>query len=137
VLFFVLLLIYHIPFHTTLFFLPLLLAVQIILSLGISLLCAAVIVFLRDIRFIVPLTLQLWMYLTPIIYPLSQVPERFRGLYMLNPMASVIDGYRRITLLGQPPEWGYLAISATISIGIFLLAFLYFKKAEDIFADII
>jgi lipopolysaccharide transport system permease protein len=137
ILFFALLLIYHIPFYRTLIYLPLLLTVQIILSIGIALLSASVVVFFRDIRFVVPLILQLWMYMTPIIYPLSQVPERFRNLYMLNPMASVIDGYRRITLLGQPPQWDYIVYSTIISIGLFISTFLYFKGAEDRFADVI
>ncbi len=138
VLFFVLMLIYQIPFHITLLLIPLLLVVQIILSIGVTLFASAIIVFLRDIRFVVPLVLQLWMYLTPIIYPLSQIPERFRGLYMIvNPMASIIDGYRRITLLGQPPQWEYIAVSAAISFLLFLIAYIYFKGAEDRFADVI
>jgi lipopolysaccharide transport system permease protein len=136
-LFLVLMVIYDVHLYPTLLFLPILLIIQITLSLGISLLSAAVIVFLRDIRFVIPLVLQLWMYITPIIYPLNQVPDRFRNLYMLNPMASLIDGYRSITLLGQPPQWGYIAYSAALSIGLFLTSYLYFKAAEDKFADVI
>ena len=91
VLFVILMLAYQIPLRATLLLLPLLLVIQIILTLGISLIASAVIVFYRDVRFVVPLALQLWMYLSPVIYPVSSVPENWQALYMLNPMATLID----------------------------------------------
>lgn len=136
-LFLAMLLAYQIPLRATILYLPLLLAVQLLLMMGVSLLLAAVVVFFRDIRFVVILMLQLWMYLTPVVYPVSLVPERLLPLYMLNPMASLIDGYRRITILGKAPEWNYVSLSAAISLLLFILAYYYFKRAEMIFADII
>jgi lipopolysaccharide transport system permease protein len=136
-IFLVLLLYYQVPFQSTLLYLPMLLIIQIILTAGISLLVASTVVFFRDMRFIVPLGLQLWMYMTPIVYPLSLVPERFRLIYMLNPMASLIDGYRRITLLGQAPQWDYLVLGAGLSIALLWVSYFFFKKAESVFADII
>ena len=79
----------------------------------------------------------IWMYVTPVIYPISMVPERFRGLYMLNPMAGIIDGYRRALLLGQYPEWGYLGLATAVSVAILLFGYRYFKQAEAQFADLI
>lgn len=114
---------------------PLILIVQIILVLGIALWASALNVFYRDIRFVVPLATQLWMYATPVIYPISLVPARFRELYMLNPMASIIDGYRRALLDGGYPDWGSLALAAAISLVIFVFGYRYFKSAELQFAD--
>jgi lipopolysaccharide transport system permease protein len=98
---------------------------------------SAVNVFYRDVRFLVPLGVQLWLYLTPIIYPVSLVPEQWRTLYMLNPMAGLIDAYRRIVLQGQLPQWDYLGLAVLISILTFLIGYRYFKHVEWQFADII
>jgi lipopolysaccharide transport system permease protein len=128
---------YGIPAYATLAWLPLLVFVQILLTVGVTLVGAAVNVFFRDIRFVVPLGLQLWLYATPVIYPISLVPERLRVLYMLNPMAGLIASYRRVALQGLPPaprEFGSAALlAAVLCIGGYLL----FKRLERQFADII
>jgi lipopolysaccharide transport system permease protein len=116
---------------------PLILLVQTVLTLGISLFASAVNVFFRDVRFIVPLALQVWMYLSPVIYPVTAVPEQWRWLYFLNPMAAIIDSYRRVLLMGQPPDWPYLALSAAVSLVVLVLGYRYFKSAEKQFADLI
>lgn len=128
---------YRLPVGLSWVWVPVLLLIQILLTVGIVLFASALNVFYRDIRFIVPLGMQLWMYLTPIIYPLSLVPERFRALYMLNPMAGLIDSYRRITLQAQWPDATYMLTAAIVSVVIFVLAYIYFKRAEVVFADII
>jgi lipopolysaccharide transport system permease protein len=128
---------YQIPFHTTIFLVPLLLVIQILLTLGIVLFSSALNVFYRDIRFVVPLGIQLWLYASPIIYPLSQVPESLRPIYLLNPMAGLIEAYRDVTIRGVMPDWNYLAIAAVVSIVIFIIGYLYFKHVEWQFADII
>jgi len=127
---------YDIPAHSSLIYVPLLLLVQTLLALGISLLGAAVSVFLRDISFALPLAMQLWMYASPVIYPLSIVPERWRNLYLLNPMAGIIDSYRRTMLFGKPPDLAYLGIAAALSVGLCLLAYGYFKKLEMSMSDV-
>jgi len=132
-----LMLFYRVPPSLTMAFLPLLLLIQIILTLGVSLIGAAANVMYRDIGQAVPLAIQLWMYATPIIYPVTLVPERWRGLYMLNPMAGLIDAYRRVILLGQMPQWEYVGMSAVISTLVFVIAYSYFKHAEKEFADVI
>ena len=128
---------YRVPASLNWAWLPVLLLVQMLLTLGVVLFASALNVFYRDIRFVVPLGMQLWMYMTPIIYPLSLVPERFRALYMLNPMAGLIYAYRRIVLQGKSPDATYLLTAAVISVVVFLLAYAYFKRAEAVFADII
>ena len=84
-----------------------------------------------------PLVIQLWMFASPIIYPLSIIPERFRTLYLLNPMAGIIASYRRIIVKGLPPETFALSLAIIISIIVFFLGYRYFKKIEMSFADVI
>lgn len=128
---------YGVPLSANWVWMPLLLLTQILLTLGIAFLASALNVFYRDIRFIVPLGTQLWMYVSPIIYPLSAVPEELRSLYMLNPMAGLIDAYRRIVLYGQAPHPTYLLTAVLVSGGLFVLGYVYFKRAEVVFADVI
>jgi lipopolysaccharide transport system permease protein len=128
---------YRIPFYPTIFFVPLLLIIQILLSIGIGLIGSAVSVFLRDISFAIPLVMQIWMYATPVIYPISVIPERWRTLYALNPMVGIIDSYRRVVLLGKFPDGLYLGISAIISVILFVFAYVYFKRLELFMADIV
>jgi lipopolysaccharide transport system permease protein len=128
---------YQVPLNACLICIPLLLLIQVTFTVGVVLLTSAMNVFYRDVRFVVPLGLQLWMYLTPIIYPLSMVPERLRTVYMLNPMASIIDSYRRIILLGEWPSFPYLVLGGAVSIVLLIAGYGYFKRSEAVFADII
>ena len=128
---------YHMPLTAALLLLPLLLAIQLMLTLGVVLFASAINVFYRDVRFVVPLALQLWMYATPVIYPASLVPERFRAVYMLNPMAGLVEAYRAVALRAEPPDWSSVATAAAISTLSLLAGYLYFKRAEPRFADVI
>jgi len=105
--------------------------------MGILLLGSALNVFYRDIRFIVPLLLQIWLFLSPIIYPVSLVPDRYKTLYMLNPMASIIDSYRRSILFGKSPQLNFILIATIVAIILFILSYRFFKIKEKVFADII
>ncbi len=116
---------------------PLILTLQILLTFGVTLLGSAIIVLYRDVRFIVPLGLQIWLYATPVIYPVSLVPQGFQPYYMLNPMAGIIDAYRRVILDGQPPTWSYLGPSAAMALAVFFIGYRVFKRLEVSFADII
>ncbi|GBE05806.1 teichoic acid translocation permease protein TagG [bacterium BMS3Abin10] len=109
--------------------------VQVMFTLAVALFASAMNVYYRDIRYALPFFIQIWMFLCPIIYPVSLVPERFRTLYMLNPMAPIIDGYRNVLLKGAPPEYGYLGIAAVITLVMLFLSYKYFKKVEMSFAD--
>lgn len=133
----VLLLFYRVPiFFPGLIFLPLILLIQIILILGLGLAGAAANVFFRDVQSLLTLGLQLWFYASPIIYPVSMVPDRFRVLYFLNPMAGILESYRDVLLNRQIPGT-YLLSSAIISLAIFLLGAWFFKRIEFRFADIV
>jgi lipopolysaccharide transport system permease protein len=94
-------------------------------------------VFYRDIGFIIPVALQLIMFATPIIYPLSIVPEHLRPYYILNPLAGIIEGYRRIFLHSAMPDWPSFLAAALISTLVFAIGFFYFKRVEFKLADVL
>ena len=128
---------YGMPAQGTMILLPLLLLIQITLAAGLSLWGAAVGVFVRDVSFAVPLGLQIWMYMSPVIYPLSMVPPKWRPIYLLNPMAGIIDAYRNVMLAGVWPNWTSLAYAAAASLLLFVTAYIYFKRVEMAMSDII
>lgn len=133
----VLMLVYGLPvFQLTWLYLPVILIVQLSLALGLGLIGAALNVFYRDIRHLIALVIQLWFYATPIIYPVTVVPERFRPFYFLNPMAGVIEGYRSVMLNGTRPESSF-TLSAIVAFAILLLGYWFFKRVEFKFADVI
>jgi lipopolysaccharide transport system permease protein len=128
---------YQIQIGPNILIIPLILLIQVVLSFGINLFASAFMVFYRDVRFIVPLALQIWMYVSPVIYSVQNVPEKYRIFYFLNPMAVIIDSYRSVILLNRPPDWGYLLLAALISTLVTILGYRYFKRAEKKFADLI
>lgn len=136
-IFVLMLLFYRIPVGLAVLLVPLVLTIQVVLTFGISLLASAVNVLYRDVRFVIPLALQIWMYLSPIIYPVNLVPERFRSFYLLNPMATLLDTYRRLILFNQMPDWPYLGLAALVSVSLAIVTYRYFKRAEREFADVI
>lgn len=124
------------PTPAGLLFLPLILMIQLVLILGLGLASAAGNVFFRDVQSLLTLALQVWFYASPIIYPVTMVPEFLRPYYFLNPMAGIIEAYRDVLLNGQAPG-SYLIPSALISLVIFMLGYWFFKRAEFQFADIV
>lgn len=135
-IFVVMLYIYGVQLTSFVLWVPALLLIQILLTIGIILLASAVIVFYRDVRFIVPVALQLWLYASPVIYPASVVPEYLQTLYSLNPMVGIIEGYRATLLYGQPPP-SSIIYSAAISVFLVVLGYFVFKRLEPSFADVI
>ncbi len=117
-------------------FLPVIILVELAFALGIGLIAAALNAFYRDIRHLFVLLLQLWLYATPIIYPVSFVPEKWQVLYQLNPMVGIIEAYRAVMLHGSLPDTSFL-VSALIAIFVLVIGYLFFKKVEIHFADII
>ncbi|CAG0954809.1 Teichoic acid translocation permease protein TagG [Anaerolineae bacterium] len=132
-----LMLVYQIPLTiNVLWFIPLII-IQIMLTIGVTLLGAAIIVFFRDVRFVIPLLVQIWMYASPVIYPTDLVPPQYRAVYFLNPMAGLIDGYRRVLVTGQAPQADAVGLSAIIALTLLLLGYFVFKRTEPVFADLI
>ena len=114
-----------------------LLAIQLILPTGVILLGSALIVFFRDVRFVIPLVTQVWMYATPIVYPVEMVPENLQPLYFLNPMAGIVDGYRRALIMGEAPRAPALLLATIMSSFLVFAGYALFKRVEPLFADLI
>jgi lipopolysaccharide transport system permease protein len=132
-----LMLLYRLPVFTPEWlYLPIIVMVQLIFTLGIGLAGAALNVFYRDMRHLFALGLQLWLYASPVIYPVSSVPEQFRPLYFLNPMAGLLTSYRDVLLFGQAPG-PYFLLATVISIAVFIAGFWFFRKVELRFADVV
>src|SRR5205085_7234577 len=104
---------------------------------GVAFLLSAMNARLRDIGVAVPLLMQLWMFATPVIYPLSVVPARIRPLYQLNPMVGVIENFRRVLLQGAPPDFYTLGIAAGVATTLLVGSYLYFKWTDATMADYI
>lgn len=115
---------------------PLFLVGTILAACGVGALLSALTVEYRDFRYVVPFLTQMWMFVSPVIYPPSIVPERFRPLLALNPMAGIIDGFRA-AFLGTAFDWPSIAISLTVATAFFLAGAMYFRKVERRFADVI
>ena len=101
------------------------------------LLGSAVTVFARDLRVGIPLLVQLWLFLTPVLYPLDAVPESLRRLYLLNPMTGLIVSFRDVLLYGRIPELKILVPALVGAILLLVLGTWYFRSTEDRFADVI
>ena len=114
-----------------------LLVLQMFLALGVISLTSAAHVNFRDIGHGLPLLIQLWMFATPVAYPISVIPKWLMPLYMLNPMAPIIDGYRRAIILGIHPDLEALAVSVVVTLTLTVTALAIFKRAERTFADVI
>lgn len=107
------------------------------LSTAMSLLLCAVNVRYRDVGVAMPLVLQLWMFASPVIYPLSVVPAAWRGLYELNPMVGIVDGFRRAVLEGRPPDSMAFGVAVVVTAVLLPAAYLWFKYTDATMADVI
>jgi lipopolysaccharide transport system permease protein len=109
----------------------------IIFACGTSLFLAALTVTFRDVKYTLPLMIQLWLFATPVAYPASFVPQQYRALLFLNPMAGLVEGFRACVLTNRWPDPIMTAISLSVAFLVFALGWLYFSRAERSFADII
>jgi lipopolysaccharide transport system permease protein len=117
--------------------LPLLLVLAFITALGTGFWMSALNVQFRDIRYIIPFLIQLWLFATPIAYPSSLLSEPWRTLYSINPMAGVVEGFRW-ALLGTDTQPGMMIVVSTIAaLGLLVSGAFYFKRMERTFADVI
>lgn len=119
-----------------LFLLPLI-AVLAAWALAVSLLLSAVQVRWRDIGFAMPVLVQAWMFVSPVIYPLSVVPQAWRPLYLLNPVAGIVNGFRDVLLRGQPPQGEPLVYAVAVTALALPAAYLVFKRTEATMADVV
>ena len=105
-------------------------------SLGVGMLFAALNVKYRDIRLVLPFLIQLWLFVSAVIVPLSVLPQKWRWAVALNPMSGIIEGYRA-ALFGQPFNWKALSVAAVITCAVLVYSAYAFRRMEKSFADII
>jgi homopolymeric O-antigen transport system permease protein len=117
--------------------LPLLVLLAILTALAIDIWLSALNVRYRDVGHTVPFLVQIWMFISPVTYPVSLVPEKWRLLYSLNPMAGVIEGFRWALLGKQSPDFAVITASAVMMFTLLVTGIVYFKHTERTFADVI
>ena len=129
---------YQTPLRWSMLSLPLFLLMTLITALGVGLWFAALNVLYRDIAYVMPFLAQFWMFITPIVYPASMVPERWRMLYYLNPMTGVVEGFRW-AMLGTVPTLpiNMILLSVGVSLVVLVSGLFYFRFMERLFADMV
>ncbi len=128
---------YSVPVSMELLAWPLLMVPLVLLALGVGMTLAALNVRYRDVKYTLPFIIQAWMFLSPVIYPTSMVPEKYRVLMFLNPTGGIIDAFRASVLDTRTINWGGFGISTAVTLIIFSIGLWYFRKTEREFADII
>ena len=117
-------------------FVPLFLFFLLVLTISASLLLAALNVRFRDVKFIIPFFLQVWLFISPVFYSSEWIPERWRYLFALNPVSGCLDGFRHV-LFGTKLDNVSLLISISVTIVLFVTAIFVFRRMEDDFADLL
>jgi lipopolysaccharide transport system permease protein len=120
----------------TIVMLPVVLIPAILLILGLSWFLASLGVFVRDVAAGIGVVTMMLFFMTPILYPVSMVPERFRFLLKLNPLAVLVESCRRLVMWGQMPEWRWLAYAAAVGLVCFCFGFAFFRRTKKFFADV-
>lgn len=127
---------YGVGLTAGIFLIPVIIIFTTLLALGVGMWASALNVKYRDVRFALPFAIQLWMFLSPIIYPSTFVPAKWRWLLTLNPLTGLIDGFRA-ALFAQRINWSSLAISIAMTLAILVYAAYVFRRMERSFADIV
>jgi len=127
---------YGVPPSARMLLLPFVVVVAFVAAAGVGSFLAALCGVYRDVRYVVPLLMQLWMFASPVIYPSSLVLSTWRWLYQLNPLVGVIDGFRS-ALLGLPVAWSALASAAVVSVAVAWIGAGYFCRVERRVADLL
>jgi lipopolysaccharide transport system permease protein len=109
---------------------------QLLFTIGFSWILASLGVYVRDMRHLITLALSAWMYLTPIVYPASALPQNLQFLSFVNPVAGIITDYRRVLLEGHAPDPLHFSVYSSISLVTFVLGYYFFMKTKRSFADV-
>lgn len=125
---------YHLPLTRTILMFPLFACLIAALTLAIGLLCASLNVRYRDVGTVLPVLLQAWMFLSPIVYSSAIIPTRLRFLYSLNPLVGIIDGFRA-SLFNLPFDWRGVITTAAVTIPLLVVSVHVFRRMENSFAD--
>lgn len=132
-----LLFIYQVPIYLSILSLPLLIIMTMLLSIGVGVIFAALNVYYRDFTYVLPFLITVWMYASPLAYSSKLVPENFRWIYQLNPLVGIIDGFRWAIFQTISFPINSLTYSLILSLLIFFIGMLIFRRLERSFADVI
>lgn len=133
----ILFLVYSYPPAAATVWVPLLIAIEVAFTLGMALFSSATLVYFRDLRYVVPLIVQIGMFVSPVAYGITFIPKGLRPLYaVLDPLGPILDDFRRTVLHGQAPAWGLLGLAAIASMVWLVGGYVVFKRLETGFADI-
>lgn len=127
---------YQVGLSISLLLLPALVLLLALLALGVGMWMSALNVKYRDIRYALPFCIQLWMFATPVIYPLSMVPPKWRWLMAINPLTGIIEGFRA-ALFGRQFDWPALVISVAVTAVVLVCSAYSFRRMEKSFADVV
>ncbi|HET7321922.1 MAG TPA: ABC transporter permease [Longimicrobiaceae bacterium] len=125
-----------VPGLSALVLVPTLLLATMLTAAGMGCWLSALNIQYRDVKYVIPFLVQVWMYASPIVYPMSMVPEKYRAIYALNPMAGVVEGFRSALLGTNAVAWSTIGVSLTAGLVLFLSGAAYFRRTERIFADV-
>ncbi len=131
-----LLIYYSVPFTTGLLLIPFVLLLMVLFTIGTGMFLAALNVNFRDIKHALPFVVQLWLFASPVVYPISMVPEKYQLIVSLNPMVGIIESTRAL-IAGRAIPWDALGISCVGIVIVLCLGFWYFERTERRFADVI
>ena len=124
--------------HSTLWLLPLVWLPQLLLTAGLGYLTAGLTVFLRDVPQTLGVILNLWFYLTPLVYPASVIPQEWRGwVFWLNPLAAIAEVYRDLILVGEVTHWGEWGLTTVVSVVGFFGGLWVYRRLRPAFADVL
>lgn len=125
------------PLLPGLLIVPLVMVLHFLFSTGVALFFSVAYVFYRDAQYIASILATAWLYLTPVFYPISFIPERFQMLYKLNPMVHIAGSFREALYNGNFPHWSTLVIATATACGAFLLGWLFFGRYKKEFAELV
>jgi lipopolysaccharide transport system permease protein len=128
---------FDVPFRSSLLLWPILVVQLFMLTLGVGAALAALNVRFRDVKHAIPFGIQLWLFVTPVIYPTSMVPEAYRWLLALNPLTGIVEAFRYAVVATPSFRFEHLAISAVTTLAMFVIGIAFFRKTERDFADVV
>jgi ABC-2 type transport system permease protein len=131
------LLYYHVPLSFALLALPVVIAIQFLFVSTMALLVSMLNTFYRDVAYLMGILTMVWFYLTPVLYPIHMIPEKYVGFFLANPMLHIVQAYRAIFLAGQMPSWRGLGLALACSLLLFAVIFPIFNRQKYEFAEVV